>query len=309
MQTVIFGRTGLRVSAAGLGAGGFSRMGMSQGIDHSASVARAAYDAGITFFDTAAIYGTQPAVGQGLSGLPRDSYALSTKFSYKADGRLITPQDMFNSLERSLRELRTDYVDVFSIHGLGVEDYDWAKETLFPAMDKARDQGKIRFPGVTERFGSDTGHDMLIRALEDDFFDVIMVGYNIINPSAAKKVLPAALERGVATQCMYAVRKALWNTEQLHKDIDRILESGQGGAGLRRRSLDFLVDEGYASTLMEAAYRFCRHTAGITVTLTGTGNLEHLKDNLASLEMPPLPDAALERLRQLFGNVDCVNGQ
>ena len=293
----------------GLGCGGFSRIGLSRGVDHSASIVRAAYDAGVTFFDTAAAYGTQTAVGQGLSGLRRDSYTLSTKFSYKPEGRLINPEEMFGALERSLRELRTDYIDVYSIHGLGPEDYDWAIETIIPAMEKAREQGKIRFPGVTERFGGDVRHEMLTRALTDDFFDVVMVGYNILNPSAAKWVLPKALEKGVATQCMFAVRKALWNKEQLHKDIDRILEQGQGGEGLNRGSLDFLTAEGYATTLMEAAYRFCHHTPGITVTLTGTGNHEHLRDNLESLAKPPLPDSALMRLEALFGNVDCVNGQ
>ena len=60
---------------------------------------------------------------------------------------------------------------------------------------------------------------------------------------------------------------------------------------------------------MEAAYRFCRHTPGIGVVLTGTGEKAHLMDNLRSLEEPKLPQNVLDRLAALFGGVDCVSGQ
>jgi aryl-alcohol dehydrogenase-like predicted oxidoreductase len=60
---------------------------------------------------------------------------------------------------------------------------------------------------------------------------------------------------------------------------------------------------------MDAAYRFCRHTPGIDVVLTGTGSREHLLENLASIEKPPLPPHILEQIEALFGRVDCVSGQ
>ena len=309
MTSTILGRTGLQVTSAGLGCGGFSRLGVDKGASHAAAIVRAAYDAGVTFFDTAAAYGTQPAVGQGLRGIPRGSYTLSTKFSYRNPEGLVAPGQMLSSLETSLRELGTDYIDVFHIHGLTAEDYVGVRDSLLPMLQQARQQGKIRFIGVTESFGSDTAHRMFQFALPEDLFDVIMVGYNLLNPSAAERVLPAARRNNVGVLCMFAVRRALWNADQLETDIARIVASGQGGDGLGGHSLDFLTAEGIAASLPEAAYRFCRHTPGISVTLTGTGSLEHLADNLRSLEMAPLPDIALERLHQLFGNVDCVSGQ
>ena len=309
METTILGRTGLRVTVAGLGCGGFSRIGIGKGIDHAAGIVRAAYEEGVTFFDTAAIYGTQPAVGLGLRGLPRDSYVLSTKFTYAdADGN-ITAENMLESLERSLRELETDHVDIFHIHGLVAQDYEKARDTLIPSLRRAKADGKIRFIGVTERFAEDTVHEMLPLALKDDLYDVIMVGYNLLNPSAADRILPLTTQNNVGVLCMFAVRRALWNSEQLDTDIARILEAGQGGEGLDAQSLDFLTGERISATLPEAAYRFCRHTPGITVTLTGTSNPEHLKANLRSIELPPLPETALSRLHKLFGNVDCVSGQ
>ena len=309
MESAILGRTGLRVSVGGLGCGGFFRIGIDKGIDHAAGIVRAAYNAGVTFFDTAAAYGTQPAVGQGLHGIRRDSYTLSTKFTYSNAEGLISAEQMLASLDRSLRELETDYIDVFHIHALKAEDYGWARDILLPVLYHARTQGKIRFIGVTELFGSDTTHEMLKIAVPENLFDVIMVGYNLLNPSAAESVLPLAIQNNVGVLCMFAVRRALWNPEQLNIDIGRIRAAGQGGEGLDEHSLNFLITEGIAETLPEAAYRFCRHTPGISVTLTGTGSKTHLTDNLRSLEMGPLPEPALQRLRSLFGNVDCVSGQ
>jgi aryl-alcohol dehydrogenase-like predicted oxidoreductase len=60
---------------------------------------------------------------------------------------------------------------------------------------------------------------------------------------------------------------------------------------------------------MDAAYRFCRHTQGINVTLTGTGSKTRLLENLASLEKPPLPRETIEKIEALFGKVDCISGQ
>jgi aryl-alcohol dehydrogenase-like predicted oxidoreductase len=178
-------------------------------------------------------------------------------------------------------------------------------------MEKAKAAGKIRFLGITELFGTDTGHEMLGAALEEDLFDVVMTGYNLLNPSAAKRVIPRCLEKKTGVLCMFAVRQALSRPERLRIDADRILERGQADPALvkRENTLDFLLDAGIAGSLTEAAYRFCRHTPGVGVTLTGTGNRAHLEENLAAIQGPPLPPAVLEKLEAMFGGVDCVSGQ
>jgi len=315
MQTVKLGKTGLEVTVAGLGCGGFSRIGIERGLDHAAGIVRSAYGAGVNFFDTAAAYGTEGAVGRGLDGFPRDGYILSTKYPYNRGGdwREGAADNLVKSLDNSLRELRTDYIDVYHLHGVKPEDYADAREILVPAMQKAREQGKIRFLGITELFGTDTSHAMFKLAQDDDLFDVIMVGFNIINPSAIRTVFPKAIKYDTGVLCMFAVRSALSKPEQLLADIARIIENGQAGEGLAASAdaLDFLVSGGApaASTVMEAAYRFCRHTPPVHVVLTGTGNHDHLRDNLRSIGMPALPRDVLERLDKLFGNVDCVSGQ
>jgi hypothetical protein len=72
--------------------------------------------------------------------------------------------------------------------------------------------------------------------------------------------------------------------------------------------LGFLLGNGKASGIPDAAYRFCRHEPGIHVVLSGTGDIGHLRENAASLARPPLPDDDLRRLRALFRNVDHVSG-
>jgi L-galactose dehydrogenase len=215
------------------------------------------------------------------------------------------------ALDQALRELKTDFVDIYHLHGVKPEDYTGARDRFYPELLKMKEKGKIRFIGITEMFGADTAHKALTLALADDLWDVMMAGYNILNPSAAKTILPEAIKRNVGVLNMFAVRKALSDPAQLREDVLKILAAGQADPNLVKldNTLDFLTEEGYARTIMEAAYRFCRHTTGINVTLTGTGDVKHLEDNLKSLALPPLPDHVLERLDAMFGRVDCVSGQ
>jgi len=318
MKTVTLGRTGIVTTVAGLGCGGFSRLGLEKyGEAHAADIVRRAYDSGVRFFDTATAYGTEPAVGIGLTGLARDSYALSTKFPiWDEDWQVDYTNRFAKTLDESLLALKTDYIDVYNIHGVSPKAYPAVKELLVPEMLKAQAAGKIRFLGITEGFGGDNAHKMLDVALDDDIFDVIMVGYNLMNPSGAKTILPRAIKQNVGVQCMFAVRHALHNKAQMVIDIQKILDNNQGGPGLEAKesALDFLTQAGpdgvpVAKTIMDAAYRFCAHTKGIHVVLTGTSSPSHLADNLASIEAEALPTDILDKLELLFGMSNCVSGQ
>jgi aryl-alcohol dehydrogenase-like predicted oxidoreductase len=303
------GRTGQRVSVMGLGCGGHSRLGQSYGNSEEESVAivRAALDHGVTFFDTAEGYGTEEILGKGLAGEPRESVVISTKMSPTAGGQLVPRARVREALEESLRRLRTDYVDVYHLHGLRLPHYEAAVAELVPEMLRLREQGKLRFIGVTEVFASDPGHAMLQRAVQDDWWEVIMVGFNLLNQSARERVLATTRQKGIGVLNMFAVRRALSDPTCLGEVLADLGRRGlvpEGTAGV----LDSLVRDGGATSLQDAAYRFCRYEPGIDVVLSGTGKRAHLESNAASLGRPPLPPGEAARLRELFAKVDDVSG-
>lgn len=312
MEYVALGKTGLKVSVAGLGAGGHSRLGMrtNQSEQTAAGVVARALELGINLIDTAEIYGTEAIVGAGIRSAPRADVVLSTKFSLYEDRILRRPEQLEASLDRSLSKLKTEYIDIYHLHAVELADYRYATEHLVPEMDKMRDKGKIRFFGITEMFGKDPAHEMAKLAVQDDCWDVMMVGFHMLNQSARDMVLAAAVERNIGILCMFAVRKALSDPQTLAALIADLVGRGllDGREIDPDRPLDFLIKPDGAGSVVEAAYRYCRHEPGIHVTLTGTGNVRHLQDNVASINGSPLPDELMRRLRELFGHLDSVTG-
>jgi aryl-alcohol dehydrogenase-like predicted oxidoreductase len=311
MDYVTLGRTGLRASVLGLGGGGHSRLGQRTGATEGESIAlvRRALGLGVTFIDTAEAYGTEALIGAALHGVDRHAVVLSTKKAPADHGRPLGAAELRRGLEDSLRRLRTDYVDVFHLHGVRADQYDHAVAVLVPAMQQLRDEGKIRFLGITEAFAADTAHTMMARAVRDPYWDVVMVGFNILNQSARDRVLAEARLRAIGVLCMFAVRDALSQPDKLRQTIAELARQG----AIDPQALDAEDPLGFlqpaAESLPDAAYRFCRAEPGIDVVLSGTGNPRHLEQNVASILRPPLPQATRQRLVDLFARVDMVSGQ
>ena len=305
------GRTGLRVSVAGLGCGGHSRLGQTSGASEldSVAVVERVLDLGINFIDTARAYRTETIVGKAIAG-KRDRVVISTKAIPRDGQGLLGAAGLVRSLERSLGRLGTDYVDVFHLHGVDHDQYEHCKNELVPALQRLREQGKIRFLGITERFAGDPQHRMLERALRDDCWDVMMVGFNLLNPSARERVLQPALERGVGTLIMFAVRRALSQPAELRRVVHDLVTRGAiPSDGIDPDDpLGFLVSNDGARSVVEAAYRFCSHEPGASVILSGTGVIAHLEQNVAAIDTDPLPSADLARVAELFGAIDFVSG-
>jgi aryl-alcohol dehydrogenase-like predicted oxidoreductase len=289
MDRTRLGRTGLEVSVAGLGCGGHSRLGQTYGATESESIAvvRRALDLGVNLVDTARAYGTEEIVGKAVKGR-RDDVVLSTK------ALLDTGDSLRASLEKSLTRLQTDHVEMFFLHGVTTEQYKGRGAEAIAELQALRDEGKLRHLALSERFGDDAGHEMLPLALADDCWDVVMVGFSILNQTARDRVFPMTTAQDVGVLVMFAVRKALSQPEELH----RVLRS----VGRREDALDFLID------IVDASYRFARHERGTDVVLTGTGKVDHLEKNLRSLSRGPLSAAHLTRLRELFDGVDTLTG-
>jgi L-galactose dehydrogenase len=192
MEYVTLGRTGLRASVIGLGTGGPSRLGMATGRSEADAVAliHRALDLGVNVIDTAHAYATETVVGSAV-GRRAAAIVATTRAAAENGARLTRPM-IAESLEASLRRLRTDRVDLFLLHGFLVEDYAYVVAEIVPALRRLRDAGKVRFLGVSKAFGQDRQHEMLGRALADGWWDAIMVGVKHAEPERPARA------RGVA---------------------------------------------------------------------------------------------------------------
>jgi aryl-alcohol dehydrogenase-like predicted oxidoreductase len=182
MDYTTLGNTGLKVSVAGVGTGGFSRLGLKAGKseDEAARLILDAVDLGINFIDTAPAYGTEGVVGRALRSLPRESVVIATKAFSTRGGEPLPPARVVASLDESLRLMGTDYVDVFNLHAVMTPGYDHALNTIGPVLLEQKRRGKVRHIGLTENPIEDHTNEMLTRAMNDSVWEVFMVGFHMM---------------------------------------------------------------------------------------------------------------------------------
>ena len=310
MEYTTLGRTGLEVSVAGLGCGGSSRLGLAAGKTRAESVAvvRRALDLGVNFLDTAEAYGTEEIVGEALRGAGRDSAVVATKARVRRGGAARTPAEIAAGVDGSLKRLGVERIDLYMLHAVAPGDYAAARDRLRPALERAREAGKIAHIGITETGPRDPRHDMLARALADDSWDAAMCAFHMMNQNARRRVFPAARARGVGTIVMFAVRAIFSDAAYLARTMRALAAAGKVPRDLAAtgRPLDFLVRGGGAESVIDAAYRYARHEPGVDTVLFGTGEAAHAEANVASILRPPLPAADRARLAEWFGALEGV---
>lgn len=307
MEYRTFGRTGLRVSVCGLGGGGESRLGLRKGSteEQAIGVVRRAVELGVNYVDTAPNYGTEDVIGRALEGCRDDVVVSSKMLPRRHDGSLVTRAQVRGELEGTLRRLRSDRVEVYHLHRVRPEDYEYTLAEIVPALLELRDEGKLRALGISESTGSDARHSMLSRALRDDCWDVIMSGFTFFNQSARDVLFPTTIEKDVAVEIMASARSYFSRPDRLAEEIGRLADAGVVG----RDEIDpadplgFLEHEGDVRSTTEASYRFVAHEPGVHVVLVGTGDPVHLEENVRALSSGPLPAAVHERLVRLFGHL------
>lgn len=312
------GRTGIEVSVASLGTGGQSRLGRATHGDdrQSVRVVRRALELGINLIDTAPGYmGTEELLGEALAGVPRTRYMIATKAAAVGrDGSAATPEEVIGSCEESLRRLRTDYVDGFQFHNVRLEDYDDIVDRLYPAAARLKEQGKVRFIGLTELMegrtqtnasrGGDPAHRMAARAVEDGLWDIIGLKYGILNQVAEREVLPKARTHGVGVLNMSSIRVKLARLDDLEALFADWKQRGllEKDALPDRDPLGFLV-HGEVASAIAAAYKFAIADDAISTVVVGTGNVAHLEENVAAILGGPLSREDSGHLRRLFGHI------
>ena len=227
MHHTTLGRTGLKVSVAGLGTGGFSRLGLKTGLteDQSARLIHEAVGLGVNFIDTAPSYGTEGVVGKALKTIPRDQVVVATKAQINRKG-FATPAEVVASLDGSLRDMGIDYIDLFNLHGVYADEYKHAIEVIAPVLVEQKAKGKIRHIGITENPINDHTNEMLALAKRDPVWEVYMVGFHMMHQGARKNVFPVTREKGIGTLLMFAVRSIFADPPRIAREMRYLAEKG-----------------------------------------------------------------------------------
>ncbi|MCY1716729.1 aldo/keto reductase [Microbacterium sp. SL62] len=197
------GRSGLRVSAIGLGCNNFGRAGTAtETLDGTRAVLDAAIDAGVTFLDTADMYGhefglSETLMGEALEGR-RDQVVLATKFGHADFAPAVTGGSkgsrahVRRAVEDSLRRLRTDWIDLYQLHT--PDPSTPIEETLGALADLVR-EGKVRYIGHSNFSGwriAEADH-----AADGVRFVSAQNQYSLLARAAEREVLPAASRYGL----------------------------------------------------------------------------------------------------------------
>jgi len=319
MEMRTFGRTGLKISIFGFGCGAVGGL-MVRGApaDQERAVARA-IEAGMNYFDTAAMYGngeSEKNLGRVLAKL-KPNVVVGTKVRIpSADfGRIGAA--VADSLEASLKRMGRDSVDIFHLHnaittGGGGESIA-AKvvlEEVVPAFEKLRQQGKIRFLGITAV--GDTA--ALHQVIDARVFDSAQVSYNMLNPSAGS-ALPAGYPAqdygrmfdhtqaagvgvvGIRVLAGGALSGAAERHPIASPPPDPIGSANTYDGDLQRaRRLLPLVQQGHAASLPEAAVRFAITHPAMGTILVGMATPAEFEQALAAVNKGPLSKAALDSL-------------
>lgn len=199
MQTRILGRSGLQVSAVGLGCMGMSAaFGPAMDRTEAITLIRAAFDKGVTFFDTAEVYGpyaNEELVGEALKPI-RDQVVISTKFGFDIEGSAgfarkptSKPDHIRRVVEGSLRRLRTDYIDLYYQHRV---DPDTPMEDVAGAVKDLIAEGKVRHFGLSE-----AGVQSIRRAHAVQPVTALQSEYSLWFREPEKNILPLVEELGI----------------------------------------------------------------------------------------------------------------
>ena len=322
MERRKLGRTGLDVSVLGFGCGAVGGL-MVRGTpaDQERAVARA-IELGITYFDTAAMYGngeSERNLGRVMKSLKPD-IRVGTKVRIPAGERNRVAAAVTQSLEASLQRLQLDRVDLFQLHnhitmdgGDGGLTPEAVLGEVVPAFERSREQGKTRFYGITAVGDTPALHQVA----DARAFDTAQVSYNLLNPSAGATVpagYPAhdfgdllghtrAANMGVINIRVLAAG-ALSGSEERHPLGSPTVEPIGSGSTYhldaeRARRLQPLIQEGHAESLIDAALRFAIANAAVSTVLVGYSTLDQLEYAARSLNKGPLSRAALDRLAEL----------
>src|SRR5918992_209166 len=284
METVALGESGLRVSRVGLGCNNF---GGRIGADETRAVVEAALEAGITFFDTAEVYGggggSERLLGECLEGR-REQVVLATKFAWEADVGGGAAENVRRSIAGSLERLRTDHVDLYYLHR---PDSKTPVEETLTALDELVRAGTVRAIGCSNFSPEQLAEaERVAREQGTTRFTVLQNHYNLLRRDDDEDVLPLCRELGVSYVPYFPLASGLLTGKY------RRGEPTPEGTRLAGREIDqaqfdrieslarFAQERG--RTLLELAIGALASTPGIDTVIAGATKPEQVRANAAA---------------------------
>jgi len=288
MEVRTFGKTGFKVSVLGFGGSEIGEQGVRQKV--AEKILGAALDAGINVIDTAECYqDSEELIGKAISHR-RGDYHLFTKCGHVTgaldrlrfhewDPRLIA-----KSIDQSLKNLRTDHVDLLQLHSCSEERL--RKGDVIRAVEDAKRAGKTRFIG----YSGDS--DDALYAIETGAFDALQISVSIADQESIERVLPLAKKRDMGIIAKRPVANAVW----LRSRVPTSDYSREYWDRLKKLDFDFLAKS--ASDAFATALRFTLSVPGVHTAIVGTAKPERIAGNADLASSGPLPEAEFDAIRE-----------
>ncbi|GAC1369829.1 MAG: aldo/keto reductase [Ktedonobacteraceae bacterium] len=287
METRQFGNTDMRVSV--LGFGGSEIRGSS--VENVRRLLESAFDAGLNVIDTAECYGdSEDLIGRAVS-TRRSDYHLFTKCGHASGEDLPDlpdwhPHLLETSIDRSLRRLRTDHVDLLQLHSCSLDVLRHGD--VIPVLEKAKRMGKTRYIGYS---GTNENARYAIRT---GVFDVLQTSLSIADQQGIDFTMPMAIERNMAIIVKRPIANFAWGTPNITKE-----DYGyQYWERLQKLDYDFL--KGDPATAVATALRFTLSIPGVHTAIVGTANPERYAQNVAAIAPGNLPDEEFQHIRAIW---------
>ena len=317
------GNTGLSVSEIGFGCGNVGGL-MIRGEhgDQVKAVARA-MELGINYFDTAPSYGdgqSETNLGRVLKELAADVY-VGTKFRVTTHEPGHIKADVIASVEESLTRLQREQVDLMQMHNHvasvaegGSVSPEEALGEVVEALRELRDQGKVRFWGMTAVGETAALH----RIVDSGTLNTVQSVYNLVNPSAGTSapsgfdmpdygnLIGRASAKGMGVLVIRVLAAGALSGEAARHPV-AVPSVAPIGSGrdysqdqARADGFRFLLQEGYVGNLVEASLRFALGNPGVSSVLVGYSSLEHLEQAVEYAARGSLPPEATARLPEVW---------
>lgn len=292
MEKRTLGRTGLEISRLGVGLAeiGFNRLDAAE----AGRVLNLALDSGITFLDTAACYDiSEELIGQTVAHR-RDEYVLATKCGHVTGGytgEAWTAQTVTDSIDRSLRRLQTDHLDLVQLHSCGVDVLE--KGEVIEALKAAQQAGKTRFIGYSG------DNEPAAWAVQSGHFDTLQTSFNLTDQRARLNLFAPAKAQNMGVIVKRPIANGAWGAASSPSDYaDQYFARAQ--AMMKAGPIDAAPEN-----RILAALGFTLSHPEVDTAIVGTRNPDHMRANIEMVENQlPISPAVVNELHRRFEALD-----